>query len=102
MLLIPRKLVFDLYMTENNIISNLRLLVDKSVLENWHIKKLPTDTKTLIGIGKNIVNLKKSFGKTSTEQTAIINSAIIGIHFSFEKNLWSRLKPSFLCKIIQP
>ena len=55
------------------------LLDDQAVIEKWHESKLPTDKKTLIGIGENIIKLKKSLPKTSTEQTAFINSSIEGI-----------------------
>ena len=57
--------------------------VDQTTLEKWHLNNLPKDTQTLIGIANNIIKLKKSLPKTSTEQTAIINSSIEGIFFFF-------------------
>lgn len=59
------------------------MLVDQSVVQNWHEASIPTDMKTLIGIGKNIIKIKESLPKTSTSQTAILNSAIEGICFLF-------------------
>lgn len=53
---------------------------------------LPTDTKTLIGMGKNIIKIKQSIPKTSTAQTAILNSVTEGIYIHcLRKNLLYRL-----------
>lgn len=59
--------------------SEPKLAVEKSLIEDWHESKIPGDIKTLIGIGRNVIKLKETLPKTSTSQTAIINSACEGI-----------------------
>lgn len=79
------------------------LLVDQTVVEKWKESSLPTDTKTLIGMGKNIIKIKQSLPRTSTSQTAIINSVTEGIVFiipHFKYISFPRFKYCILCQII--
>lgn len=45
----------------------------------WHIASLDTDTKTLLGMGQNLVAAEKSLPKTSSTHTVFVQTATEGL-----------------------
>lgn len=45
----------------------------------WHWHCLGTDTKTLVGIGENLVDAEKALPKTSPTHTVFVQSATEGM-----------------------
>jgi hypothetical protein len=49
----------------------------------WHLASLDTDTKTLLGMGENLVAAEKTLPKTSPTHTVFVQAATEGIPFYF-------------------
>jgi hypothetical protein len=44
----------------------------------WHLASLDTDTKTLLGMGENLVAAEKTLPKTSPTHTVFVQTATEG------------------------